>query len=67
MVKKAITGDASPEPETQYAPAEIIAGAQKALGVAPEVAAGALSGITEPITLTVARERVTAFLQKEVK
>lgn len=60
-------GDVTPEPESTYSPADIISRAQTALGVAPEVAAGALSGLTEPITITEARERVADWKNREVK
>lgn len=60
-------GDATPEAESTFSPHEIIARAQTALGVTPEAAAGALSGCTEPLTIAEARERVQAWINREVK
>lgn len=55
------------EPETTYPVTELIARAPAALGVSPEVVAGALSGCTDPLTITEALKRVTAFLNQEVR
>lgn len=55
------------EPESTYPVQEIIARAPTALGVSPEAAAGALSGCTEPMTLSEARQRAAEFLNREVK
>lgn len=57
----------APEPETAYPVAELVSRAQKALGVSSEAAAGALSGVRGPLTLTEAKKQVTAWLSREVR
>jgi len=52
--------------EPTFTAAELIAAAEQVFGVRPELMAGALYGLKDPITRAEARKRLDAFLNKEV-
>lgn len=56
-----------PEESSKYEKRELIAAAKNVFGVKPEIMAGALYGVTEPITVEDAKARLDKFRKKEVR